>query len=299
MESKRGIISACIDDAGRSLDVAIFVGGSLLQRRYENLVAASKRGVQIRFLIADAAAGWADELAHPFGFRAKEYTQRMYVNASRALMLDVGVEVRWQPFPLPWSFLIADGQRGYVKAIDFVASTPAREFTSADVTYFDALFQRAWSMAKPASRLAGLSPASETAPTLRAFLCHASEDRSAVRDLYRRLTDDRISVWLDEQNLLPGQSWPDEIAKAIRQSDVFLACMSTRSVVKRGFVQRELRLALDVAEEMPPGTIFIVPTRLDECSVPDDLSHLQRVDLFNVDGYDRLVRGLKVARKQR
>jgi len=139
---------------------------------------------------------------------------------------------------------------------------------------------------------------SESIPTLRVFLCHASEDKSAVRNLYLRLTSDSISAWLDEQNILPGQNWEEEISKAIHQSDVFLACMSTRSVVKRGFVQRELRVALRVAEEMPSGTIFIVPTRLDDCSVPDELNHLQRVDLFNPDGYDMLIRGLKVARKR-
>lgn len=299
IKTERAIISACISDATRSLDIAIFVGGSLLQSRYESLVAASKRGVQIRFLIADAATGWADELTHPFGFDAKEYSQRIYVNASRALMLDVGVEVRWQPFPLPWSFLISDQERGYVKAIDFITPAPAREFGSADLGYFTALFQRAWSMAKPVSTLVVSSPMSESIPTLRVFLCHASEDKSAVRDLYLRLTSDGISAWLDEQNLLPGQNWEEEISKAIRQSDVFLVCMSARSVVKRGFVQREIRVALRVAEEMPSGTIFIVPTRLDDCSVPDELDHLQRVDLFNPDGYDMLIRGLKVARKAR
>ena len=39
---------------------------------------------------------------------------------------------------------------------------------------------------------------------LRVFLCHASEDKPDVRDLYGKLSAESwIEPWLDEMNLLP------------------------------------------------------------------------------------------------
>jgi hypothetical protein len=43
---------------------------------------------------------------------------------------------------------------------------------------------------------------------LRVFLCHASQDKPAVRKLYASLKSEPwIDPWLDEENLLLGQDW--------------------------------------------------------------------------------------------
>ena len=43
---------------------------------------------------------------------------------------------------------------------------------------------------------------------LRVFLCHASDDKPAVRKLYASLKSvPWIDPWLDEENLFPGQDW--------------------------------------------------------------------------------------------
>ncbi|MDO9301931.1 MAG: toll/interleukin-1 receptor domain-containing protein [Anaerolineales bacterium] len=52
---------------------------------------------------------------------------------------------------------------------------------------------------------------------LKVFLCHASQDKPAVRELYKRLAAEKwIDPWLDEENLLPGQDFDLEIYKAAR-----------------------------------------------------------------------------------
>jgi hypothetical protein len=127
---------------------------------------------------------------------------------------------------------------------------------------------------------------------LRVFLCHAKEDKAAVRDLYKRLTRDGYQPWLDTENLLPGADWREAIADAVRASDVVLVCLSKNSIKKEGFVQREIADAIAIAKEKPEGTIFIVPARLEECSVPNRLEAWQWVDLFEPDGYERLSRSL-------
>jgi hypothetical protein len=128
---------------------------------------------------------------------------------------------------------------------------------------------------------------------LRIFLCHSSEDKPSVRDLYKRLCDDGFKPWLDEEDLLPGQDWHQEITRAVRDNDIVAVCLSRNSVNKRGYVQREIKFALDVADEQPEDTIFIIPLKLEECDVPTRLKRWQWVNLFEDRGYERLIRALR------
>ncbi|HKP54954.1 MAG TPA: toll/interleukin-1 receptor domain-containing protein [Chloroflexia bacterium] len=142
--------------------------------------------------------------------------------------------------------------------------------------------------------------------SIRVFLCHASEDKPTVRDVYFRVRAAGFSVWLDEEDLLPGQDWRVEIPRAVKHSDVVLVCLSKRAVTKAGYVQKELGSALDIAEEQPEGTIYLIPVRLEECEVPNRLEQWQRVDLFSLgsqsgyswQGYRKLFRALRERARQ-
>jgi TIR domain len=115
---------------------------------------------------------------------------------------------------------------------------------------------------------------------LQVFLSYASSDRKIIQDLAERLRQDGFSPWLDIERLLPGQEWAAQIEEAIRTTNVVIICISQRSITKSGFVQKEIKFALDVAEEQPDGAIFIVPLRIDDCDVPRKLKRLQWVDLW-------------------
>lgn len=129
---------------------------------------------------------------------------------------------------------------------------------------------------------------------LRVFLCHSSQDKPIVRELYQRLSAEGwIDPWLDEEKLLPGQDWDMEIEKAVEAADVVIACLSNNSVTKEGYVQKELRKVLDVADEKPEGTIFIIPLRLNDCETPRRLKMWQRVDYFVEGSYEKLIRSLQ------
>jgi TIR domain len=120
------------------------------------------------------------------------------------------------------------------------------------------------------------------------FLCHSSGDKPYVRRLERRLKGDGIRTWLDESNLLPGQDWDHEIRKAVRHAAAVVVCLSHGAVSKSGYLQKEIRFVLDVADEQPPGTIFVIPARLEDCDVPERLRVWHWVDLFRRGGYHRL-----------
>jgi hypothetical protein len=126
----------------------------------------------------------------------------------------------------------------------------------------------------------------------RIFLCHAKEDKPRVKELYHQPKAAGYHPWLDEEDLLPGQDWELEIRHAIRGSDFFLACLSEKSVDKRGYVQKELKLGLDELDRMPEGNIYLIPVRLERCQVPERLQSRQWVDLFLSGGFERLRRAL-------
>jgi len=139
---------------------------------------------------------------------------------------------------------------------------------------------------------------------IRVFLCHASNDKPSVRRLYKKLKEDNIDVWFDEEKLLPGQDWDAEIQKAVRMSDVVIICLSNKSVTKEGYVQKEIKIALDVADEKPDGTIFIIPVRLEDCNVPDRIKRWQWMNLYSSTGeisnveYKKLLNALEMRSSQ-
>lgn len=128
---------------------------------------------------------------------------------------------------------------------------------------------------------------------LRVFLCHSSSDKAKVRELCRRLRADGVTPWLDEEELLPGQDWHREITRAVRSSHVVIVCLSGTAISKVGYVQKEIKHALDVADEQPEGTIFLIPLKLEECDTPERLQRWQWVKLFEESGYERLMRALR------
>jgi hypothetical protein len=137
-----------------------------------------------------------------------------------------------------------------------------------------------------------MTSATNSERNLRAFLCHSFGDKQVVRELYHHLRTDEIDPWLDEEKILPGQDWDQEIKKAVAKSDVVIVCLSERAINKRGYVQKEIKFALDVADKQPEGTIFLIPVKLEECNVPVRLQHLHWVNLFESRGYQRLLQAL-------
>jgi flagellar biosynthesis GTPase FlhF len=134
---------------------------------------------------------------------------------------------------------------------------------------------------------------------LRVFLCHASQDKPMVRELYKKLdAEGWIDPWLDEEKLLPGEDWDMEIEKAVESADAVVVCLSKNSVSKEGYVQKELKYALNIALMKPEETIFILPLKLDDCSVPRSLQSIQYIDYYPVNrkgwAYKRLQEALRI-----
>jgi CheY-like chemotaxis protein len=132
---------------------------------------------------------------------------------------------------------------------------------------------------------------------VKTFLCHSKQDKAAVRELYFRLTRSFVEPWFDEENLIGGQDWDYEIRNAVKSSEIILVCLSNQSVTRPGYLQKEIRMALDAADEQLPGAIFIIPLLLEHCPVPERLAKWQWIDYTQPDGWERLMRSIRTRAK--
>ena len=121
------------------------------------------------------------------------------------------------------------------------------------------------------------------------FISYAREDHAVAAQVYQFLSDYGYKPWMDKKDLIAGQTWMDEVRKAIVTSQFFVALMSEKSLGKRGYVQKEIRFALDVLGEIPPGQIYFIPVRLDECEIPDPIRRLHWIDLYESNDLKELI----------
>lgn len=113
------------------------------------------------------------------------------------------------------------------------------------------------------------------------FISYAKEDRIIALRIYDDLIRAGLQPWIDCRDLQPGQRWKVKIREAIESASIFVPVISNKSVNKRGFVQRELRLAIDILNEYPDNEVYIIPVRIDDAQPRnEELCELQWIDLF-------------------
>lgn len=136
----------------------------------------------------------------------------------------------------------------------------------------------------------------------KVFITYIHEDSAHAERIFDKLAEHGFDPWLDRRKLLPGQNWPRAIQHAMETADFVVTCFSARAVRKKGGFQAEVRYALDCAARMPLDEIFLVPVRLDNCTVPAQIQkYVQYVDLFPDfgAGLSRILRILKAECKRR
>jgi TIR domain-containing protein len=133
------------------------------------------------------------------------------------------------------------------------------------------------------------------------FISYVHEDSDHVDRLQDALQAAGIPVWRDTAGLWPGEDWRRKIRQAITGNTlVFIACFSSRSVVrKKSYQNEELFLAIEQLRLRPPDEPWLIPVRFDDCEIPDwdigggrTLTSIQQVDLFggrSDEGAARLV----------
>ncbi|MCP4107089.1 MAG: toll/interleukin-1 receptor domain-containing protein [Desulfobacteraceae bacterium] len=129
-----------------------------------------------------------------------------------------------------------------------------------------------------------------TKSNIKVFISYAREDYEIALKIYSDLKRSDVKPWLDQEDIYPGENWEKSTIKAIEDCNYFLALLSPNSVSKKGFFQKELKTAFDVAGKHPEGKIFIIPACIDYCLLPDMFQHIQYVNLFPSD--EDFIKGL-------
>jgi hypothetical protein len=133
----------------------------------------------------------------------------------------------------------------------------------------------------------------------RIFLSYAREDREKVEVIYQRLIVEGFAPWMDVKNISAGQAWEAKILEALHNSDFVLVFLSKNSINKKGYIQKELRAALEMLAEFPPDDIFLIPIRLEECDIPSSLRNVQNLDIFEEGALNKLIVSLKAGAERK
>src|SRR5438132_12324301 len=126
----------------------------------------------------------------------------------------------------------------------------------------------------------------------RIFVSYARPDLQPVKSIVKFLKAAGFPTWFDQDDLLAGHDWSRVIKQEIAKARLLLLCLSTNSVDRTGFFQKEMRLAVEQAELRPPSQVFIMPVKLNSCSIPDDIAKLHVLDLFAARATDRLPKAI-------
>jgi hypothetical protein len=90
------------------------------------------------------------------------------------------------------------------------------------------------------------APGQQRAPqatTPLVFLSHAGEEIEAAEELRRLLGRQGIQVWLDQEQIKPGDLWQARIEETLQQASAFLVYVGASGVQR--WVDFEVRVALD------------------------------------------------------
>ncbi len=121
------------------------------------------------------------------------------------------------------------------------------------------------------------------------FISYVRDDQNAVDLLTAELRREGIHVWLDREDICPGQFWEDALKDAIRQGSFFLACFSEAFNNRHDtYMNDEIRIACEETRSQNQYSGWIIPLMLSKCNIPDieivagrNLKDIQWIDLSN------------------
>ncbi len=115
------------------------------------------------------------------------------------------------------------------------------------------------------------------------FLSYSHADQHFVRRLAADLGRHNVPVWVDEGEMMVGDSLLRKIAEGIDEVD-FVGAVISASSVESPWVQKELEMAM--TQEIKGRRVKVLPLRLDDCVVPSYLDGKIYADFRDHRHYD-------------
>ena len=136
-----------------------------------------------------------------------------------------------------------------------------------------------------------------------AFISYVRENTDIVDRLATDLRASGIKVWLDRDDIMPGQYWKDAINTAIQDGAFFIACLSKElNERQESYMHGELRIAIDRLRNMPKDRLWFIPVLINKTEIPahnisdhETLKDINAVKLYGdwPGGIKRILRAMK------
>lgn len=132
----------------------------------------------------------------------------------------------------------------------------------------------------------------------KVFISYASEDYNSAKKIYDFLSCTNYEPWLDKEKLLPGQDWDLEIKENLSTADFIIFLISTTSLSKRGYIQKEYKLARSLMEYKLNNDIYIVPVTLEDKLTDINFKHIQHIFIDDVYFEKKILDSLNLQRRK-
>ncbi len=126
----------------------------------------------------------------------------------------------------------------------------------------------------------------EQSEETKVFISCSGKDILIANQIYTDLQQKGLIPWVVHKDIDAGEKIEFAVRREIKDSDYFIALLSSSSVNERGMFQKELRMAFDILDELHDSDIFVIPVRLEECNPANEkLDELYIIDLHK-NGYN-------------
>jgi hypothetical protein len=90
---------------------------------------------------------------------------------------------------------------------------------------------------------------------MKIFLSHARKDDALARQLAERLTGGGFTVWIAEDEIVPGENWAKKIGKALDASELMVILLTPRAL-ESDSVRQDIEFA--ISSKKLEGRVFSV-----------------------------------------
>ncbi len=139
------------------------------------------------------------------------------------------------------------------------------------------------------------------------FISYANPDLEKATELGQRLAENGFRPYLEPKDEGSGSEEAADIRRAVRAADFFLLCLSGQATNATRLLDGQQQKTLDLFLNDTGSTAFLVPVRLEQCTVPKSLRafvyeaerYKLPVDLFEQDGWQELLQTINLVLERR
>lgn len=127
----------------------------------------------------------------------------------------------------------------------------------------------------------------------KVFISHNRTDKPLAREISKRLIGAGHEVWLDQWEMVPGDSLIEKISEGIVASSYLLVLLSKKSVESQ-WVKKELETAL--TRQLKQKGITVIPCLVEDCEIPVFLESIMYADFRQSleEGVEELLPAIKM-----